>query len=172
MAEAVRTAHVFDVRQQVGVLLSADELARDAVPSAARATGLERQLAELFEAVVGRTIGPDQSFFDAGATSLALMRFHLRCRAAIPAPLAMADLFEHVTIRRLARTKDFLRAREGTTAIEYGLITALIALAAIISMQLLGINLADTFSRLASVIGGAIGSFCSACSSTSSSVRT
>jgi pilus assembly protein Flp/PilA len=51
----------------------------------------------------------------------------------------------------------FARAKEGATAIEYGLIAALIALAAIISMELLGINLADVFSTLAGVIGAANG---------------
>jgi pilus assembly protein Flp/PilA len=53
--------------------------------------------------------------------------------------------------------KRFSRCQSGATAIEYGLIAALIALAAIISIQLLGINLADTFTTLASVIGGALG---------------
>ena len=62
------------------------------------------------------------------------------------------------TIQRFARTKAFLQAKNGATAIEYGLIAALIALAAIISMELLGINLAEVFSHLASVIGAANGS--------------
>ena len=67
------------------------------------------------------------------------------------------------TIQRFLRAKDLLRAKaffqanEGATAIEYGLIAALIALAAIISMQLLGINMAETFSHLAAVIGAANG---------------
>lgn len=51
--------------------------------------------------------------------------------------------------------KEFGCARGGATAIEYGLIAALIAVAAIISIQLLGINMADTFWTLANVIGGA-----------------
>jgi pilus assembly protein Flp/PilA len=55
--------------------------------------------------------------------------------------------------QRFARAKAFLDAKDGATAIEYGLIAALIALAAIISIELLGINLADTFSHLAAVIG-------------------
>lgn len=53
--------------------------------------------------------------------------------------------------RRLTRSTD------GATAIEYGLIAALIAVAAIVSMQLLGINMAETFQRLADVIGAALG---------------
>jgi len=61
------------------------------------------------------------------------------------------------TIQRVFRAKDFLRAKTGATAIEYGLIAALIALAAILSMELLGINLAETFAHLAAVIGAANG---------------
>lgn len=53
--------------------------------------------------------------------------------------------------------KRLLRSTDGATAIEYGLIAALIAIAAIVSMQLLGINMAETFQTLANVIGGALG---------------
>ncbi|MET1077652.1 MAG: amino acid adenylation domain-containing protein [Pseudomonas sp.] len=65
-------------------------------------TGLEQQLSALFEEVVGRPIGLDQRFFDAGATSLGLMRLKLRCDTSLATPLSMADLFEQVTVRRLA----------------------------------------------------------------------
>ncbi|MBA2675613.1 MAG: SDR family NAD(P)-dependent oxidoreductase, partial [Ramlibacter sp.] len=67
------------------------------------ASGLEQSLADLFGEVVGRPIAADQTFFEAGATSLDLIRFHLRCRSALDVPLGMPDLFEHVTVRRLAR---------------------------------------------------------------------
>lgn len=53
--------------------------------------------------------------------------------------------------------KRFVRGDGGATAIEYGLIAALIAMAAIISMQMLGINLADTFWTLSNTISGALG---------------
>ncbi|GAA1939393.1 amino acid adenylation domain-containing protein [Amycolatopsis minnesotensis] len=66
----------------------------------------EAQLATVFEEVVGQPIGPDQRFFDAGASSLGLMRFHLRCTAELGLPLSIPDLFEHVTVRRLARFLD------------------------------------------------------------------
>ncbi|WP_328615922.1 AMP-binding protein [Amycolatopsis sp. NBC_00355] len=65
-------------------------------------TGVSRQLAELFEEVTGAPIGPDETFFAAGATSLGLMRFHLRC-AEEGLRFTAADLFEHVTVRDLAR---------------------------------------------------------------------
>jgi pilus assembly protein Flp/PilA len=48
------------------------------------------------------------------------------------------------TLRRL--TDD----RRGVTAIEYGLIAALIAIAAITMMALVGTNLTNTFSNVAS----------------------
>jgi pilus assembly protein Flp/PilA len=42
-----------------------------------------------------------------------------------------------------------LRNEDGATAIEYGLIAALIAVAAIASFQLVGTNLSDTFNNIA-----------------------
>ncbi|MDQ1738525.1 MAG: hypothetical protein QOE53_177, partial [Pseudonocardiales bacterium] len=66
----------------------------------------EAQLAALFSDVVGAPIEADQRFFDAGASSLGLMRFQLRCAAELGLSLRIADLFEHVTIRRLARFVD------------------------------------------------------------------
>ena len=43
--------------------------------------------------------------------------------------------------------KKLLRNEEGATAIEYGLIAALIAVAAITAMQNLGTQLQDTFGK-------------------------
>ncbi|MFE6400798.1 amino acid adenylation domain-containing protein [Streptomyces alboflavus] len=62
----------------------------------------EARISDLFEEVVGRPIGPEQRFFDAGASSLDLMRFHLRCTAEPDLRFTIPDLFEHVTVRRLA----------------------------------------------------------------------
>lgn len=66
-------------------------------------SALEQQLSELFVAVIGRDIELDQTFFEAGATSLGLMRLHARFNEQLPQPVAMAALFEHVTVRRLAQ---------------------------------------------------------------------
>lgn len=65
-------------------------------------TALESQLSELFREVIGRDIEPEQTFFEAGATSLGLMRLHGRYADELPHKVTMADLFEHVTVRRLA----------------------------------------------------------------------
>ena len=73
--------------------------------SAIARTGLsaeEERLTAVFEEVTGLTIAPDQTFFEAGASSLALMRFHLRCTTALGLRFGVADLFEHVTVRSLA----------------------------------------------------------------------
>uniref|UniRef100_UPI0034DFB4C2 amino acid adenylation domain-containing protein n=1 Tax=Streptomyces flavofungini TaxID=68200 RepID=UPI0034DFB4C2 len=69
-------------------------------------TGLsagEERLTAAFEAVTGAAIDPEQTFFDAGASSLTLMRFHLRCTNELGLRFGVADLFEHVTVRALAR---------------------------------------------------------------------
>ncbi|MFB0619621.1 amino acid adenylation domain-containing protein [Streptomyces sp. AGS-58] len=89
--------------------------------TAPRLSPLEALLTELFEAVTGTPIQPDQRFFDAGASSLHLMRFQLRCATEHELPLTVPDLFEHVTIRRLARSLEGRpttagRPTPGTTA--------------------------------------------------------
>ncbi|MEU8890897.1 amino acid adenylation domain-containing protein [Streptomyces sp. NPDC048442] len=66
----------------------------------------EMRLTELFEEVLGLPVRPDERFFDAGASSLGLMRFHLRCTAEPDLHFSIPDLFEHVTIRRLAAFLD------------------------------------------------------------------
>ncbi len=42
---------------------------------------------------------------------------------------------------------------EGATAIEYGLIAALIAVACIVAFQMLGLNLANVFGTIATALG-------------------
>ncbi|MFJ2814607.1 amino acid adenylation domain-containing protein [Streptomyces sp. NPDC087294] len=64
---------------------------------------LEQRLTDLFETVTGKAVAVDQRFFDAGATSLDLMRFQLRCAGEGDLPFSVPDLFEHVTLRALAR---------------------------------------------------------------------
>ncbi|HET6704257.1 AMP-binding protein [Amycolatopsis sp.] len=84
------------------------KLDRDAAPRTAgtdlhrTATRPSSELAALFEEVTGTPIGPDETFFAAGASSLSLMRFHLRCAEA-GYRFTVADLFEHVTLRDLTR---------------------------------------------------------------------
>jgi acyl carrier protein len=45
---------------------------------------------------------PDENFFDAGGDSLLLLSVHRRLEAELRVPIGVIDLFEHVTIRRLA----------------------------------------------------------------------
>ncbi|MFE7076775.1 amino acid adenylation domain-containing protein [Streptomyces sp. NPDC057620] len=67
---------------------------------------LETRLCELFATVTGKRVLPDQRFFDAGAGSLDLMRFQLRCGVELGLTFTVADLFEHVTVRSLSRFLD------------------------------------------------------------------
>ncbi|MFB7500600.1 amino acid adenylation domain-containing protein [Streptomyces sp. NPDC056161] len=79
---------------------------RELLPGTATAdtlSPLERRLTGLFETATGKAVGVDQRFFDAGATSLDLMRFHLRCAGEGDLPFSVPDLFEHVSLRALAR---------------------------------------------------------------------
>ena len=49
--------------------------------------------------------------------------------------------------------KQLLRCRKGATAIEYGLIAALIAVVTIAGLSLVGTNLNATFGNIATKIG-------------------
>ena len=49
----------------------------------------------------------------------------------------------------LATLTKLFRNEDGATAIEYGLIAALIAVAAIVALQLVGTNLSTTFHNIA-----------------------
>lgn len=51
----------------------------------------------------------------------------------------------------------FLRARGGATAVEYGLIAALIAVALIFSLTELGEMILDTFNKISDEIARAVG---------------
>ncbi|MEU0126655.1 amino acid adenylation domain-containing protein [Streptomyces sp. NPDC006289] len=66
-------------------------------------SALERRLTDLFLAVTGRRPGVRQRFFEAGATSLDLMRFQLRCAGEGDLHFGVPELFEYVTIHSLAR---------------------------------------------------------------------
>ncbi|MBW4329611.1 Flp family type IVb pilin [Stakelama sp. CBK3Z-3] len=50
--------------------------------------------------------------------------------------------------------RKFIRNSKGATAIEYGLIAALIAVAAIAAMRGLGGQLTDTFDNVTTSLGG------------------
>lgn len=67
-------------------------------------------------------------------------------------------MLSHMTDLEL-RIRDFgrkiSRRDEGATAVEYGLMVALIAVVIIVAVTLLGGNLADTFDAVADSIGNA-----------------
>jgi len=56
----------------------------------------------------------------------------------------------------IAATRRFLREEDGVTAIEYGLIAALIAVVIIASVQAVGNNLNEVFNYIANKLNGAL----------------
>ena len=56
----------------------------------------------------------------------------------------------------LAKIRNFLREEEGVTAIEYGLIAALIAVVIIVAVTAIGTNLDVVFQFIADELGGAV----------------
>ena len=53
----------------------------------------------------------------------------------------------------MERIKKFFRDEEGATAVEYGLMVALIAVVIIVAVSLLGTNLSSRFNQVAVTIG-------------------
>jgi len=53
----------------------------------------------------------------------------------------------------MEKIKRFLKEEEGVTAIEYGLIASLIALAIIVGVTAVGTNLGTTFTNVSSHLG-------------------
>jgi len=76
-----------------------DDTARD---DAAVDPALVGQLRQHFEQTLGRPIAARQSFFEAGASSLDLVRWHIGLRQAGYASLAITDLFTHASPHALA----------------------------------------------------------------------
>lgn len=58
-------------------------------------------------------------------------------------------------VYRMSLLTKLFKDRKGVTALEYGLIAALIAVAIIGALQLLGGNLSDAFTNIAANIGSA-----------------
>lgn len=65
---------------------------------------VERQIAHIWSTLLGTDrIGGDDGFFDLGGDSLLLADLRTRLEQAFERPVSMVDLFEHTTVRRLAR---------------------------------------------------------------------
>jgi hypothetical protein len=52
---------------------------------------------------VGRPIGRDENFFEAGLTSLSLVRLHEECVRGLANPFPVTALFAHPNLRELRR---------------------------------------------------------------------
>lgn len=71
---------------------------------AAPVTAQEADIAAVWKSVLGHLrVGLDDNFFDLGGTSLALIQAHSRLTADLHLDLSVIDLFQHPTIRSLAR---------------------------------------------------------------------
>ena len=65
---------------------------------------LERLVAAIWSEVLGvPRVGADDGFLDLGGHSLAMLRVHGKLRAQLDREVTMVDLFEHPTVRTLAR---------------------------------------------------------------------
>ena len=74
-------------------------------PSAAETGGttLERAIGEIWTAALGRAVSGTENFFDAGGHSLLMLRVHARLVEKLGREIPVVTLFQHPTIRSLAR---------------------------------------------------------------------
>ncbi len=68
-------------------------------------SGNERKIAEILEEVLGNgPVGANDNFFDIGANSLQLARFHSRLQIAFDPDMKIISLFQNPTVSSLARS--------------------------------------------------------------------
>ena len=65
----------------------------------------------------------------------------------------MPRLKERKDVSAMEKIKRFLKEEEGVTMLEYGLIAALVGVAAIVALTTLGTKLSSTFTNVATQVG-------------------
>ncbi|ONI92027.1 hypothetical protein ALI22I_06225 [Saccharothrix sp. ALI-22-I] len=65
-------------------------------------TDAEQTITRAWTAVLGRTVGAQENFFDAGGNSLLLVRLCEQLRVAFDRQISVIDLFRHPTVRAMA----------------------------------------------------------------------
>ena len=70
-------------------------------PGPAAPHGVVTAIEAAITAAIGRPIGPDENFFDAGLTSLALVRIHAESTRSLSAPPPVVAMFAHPNLRAL-----------------------------------------------------------------------
>ena len=97
--------------------LPAPTFLRADAPLTAAETATERRLAAIWQEILALpAVGVEDNFFDVGGTSLLLLRLHSRILAEIAPALRVTALFQHPTIRSLARHLDAIPAPAPSSA--------------------------------------------------------
>jgi len=86
-------------------LAELEQLRQAQPPAGAPATGeVENRIqAVIDELLAGKRVEPDDNLFEVGASSLALVQIHERIDREFPGQVELAELFDHPTVRQLAR---------------------------------------------------------------------
>lgn len=84
-------------------LPSPDQPALPVAAVAPSGSGVEAEVAAIWARVLGRAVGPDDNFFDLGGTSLQILEIHVVLTRTLGRQIPVMELFEHPTIRSLAR---------------------------------------------------------------------
>jgi acyl-CoA synthetase (AMP-forming)/AMP-acid ligase II/aryl carrier-like protein len=79
-------------------------------------SAIEAQLQQICDsALEGRPLGPNDSLFDIGVSSLKLMGIHERIEQRWPGLLELSDLFDHPSVAELAHFLEARQAERGAT---------------------------------------------------------
>jgi non-ribosomal peptide synthetase component F len=80
-------------------------------------TELERTIAEIWHEAFGREVSVEENFFDLGGHSLLMLRVHARLSAKLAREIPVVKLFQHPSIRALARALGDSEPAEPSAAI-------------------------------------------------------
>ena len=64
---------------------------------------MEEVVAQIWQSAFGREVGVTDNFFDLGGHSLLMLRVHARLCAKLDRTILIVKLFQHPTIRTIAR---------------------------------------------------------------------
>ncbi|KHL08946.1 non-ribosomal peptide synthetase component F [Mumia flava] len=81
--------------------------------AAASAAPVDARLTDTAASVLGRPVGPTANFFDAGFTSITLLRLGAELTAVLDRPVEPLWLFQHPNLRALASALELVAAPEG-----------------------------------------------------------
>jgi hypothetical protein len=95
------------------VLAAWEEAPNSGTASSTPGTELEQRIAAVWTRLLGRGVGLDDNFFDAGGTSLLLLEASAELSKVLGRTLEWTELFEHPTVRAIAGRQGGMKQQHG-----------------------------------------------------------